>query len=82
MSAHLPSLAALVGADDDLLAAELRFNRLRSQVAVIRALADHVEHLARLRDSDGLTDQLIEELSRLGSRLLDAARPRVAPRES
>jgi hypothetical protein len=46
---------------------------LRSQVAVVRALADEVDSLSRLGDADGLPDQLIEELARLGCRLLDQA---------
>ena len=79
MTAHLPSLSALEADDDDLLSTELRFTRLRSQVAVVRALADHVEYLARPRSSDALAGQLIEELARLGACLLEATRPRTGP---
>ena len=66
MSAHLPSLDALESHDDDRLRAELRLARLRSQVAVVRTIADEVEVLARAHDTDGLRAELIEEMSRLG----------------
>jgi hypothetical protein len=46
---------------------------LRSQLAVIRALVDQVEHLAHATDADGLRAQLADEMSRLGHRLLEAA---------
>jgi hypothetical protein len=42
-------------------------------VAVIRTLADRAEHLARLGEADELSEQLIEEIARLGCRLLEAA---------
>jgi len=42
-------------------------------VAVVRALADQVEQLSRAADADGLGTQFVEELTRLGRRLLDAA---------
>jgi hypothetical protein len=73
MPAHIPSLAALESSDDGPLVAELRLARLRSQAAVVRALADHVEHLSRAGDADGIGDQIIEEMARLGCRLLEAA---------
>jgi hypothetical protein len=73
MLGHLPSLAALESNDDGPLAAELRLARLRSQAAVVRALADHVEHLSRAADADVLGAQLVEEVARLGCRLLEAA---------
>jgi hypothetical protein len=69
----IPSLAALEADDDGRLVAELRLARLRSQAAVVRALADHVECLARAGDADGIGDQLIEELAQLGCRLLETA---------
>lgn len=72
MSAHLPSLDALESHDDDRLRAELRLARLRSQVAVVRTIADEVEVLARPHDADGLRAELIEEMSRLGCLLLEA----------
>lgn len=58
MLSHLPSLAALES-DDDRLGAELRLARLRSQVAVVRTVADEVEHLAQRGDADGLRAQLV-----------------------
>jgi hypothetical protein len=73
MLASLPTLAALESDDDVRLAAELRLGGLRSQLAVIRTLADDIEHLARPQDSDGLGEQIVEEMARLGCRLLQAA---------
>jgi hypothetical protein len=73
MPAQLPSLAALESNDDGPLTAELRFVRLRSQAAIVRALADHAEHLSRATDTEGVGEQLIEEMARLGCRLLEAA---------
>jgi hypothetical protein len=73
MLANIPSLAALESGDQDRVVAELRLARLRSQVAVVRALADHVEYLARSGDVDGLGHQVIEEMARLGCRLLEVA---------
>ncbi len=81
MLAHMPSLAALESDDDDRLGAELELARLRSQVAVIRTIADEIEHLGRPRDADGLRAQLGEERARLGCRLLAvAASPTEPPR--
>lgn len=73
MQRPIPSFAALGSDDDSWLEAELRLGRLRSQVAVIRALADHVERLSRVEGADGVGDQLIEEMARLGYRLIEAA---------
>ena len=73
MLAHMPSLAALESDDDDRLGAELELARLRSQLAVVRTVCDEVEHLTRPRDADGPRTQLVEEMARLGCRLLDAA---------
>jgi len=73
MPALVPSLDALESNDDGLLAAELRFARLRSQAAVVRTIAEHVEQLAHPRDAEGLGAQLVEEMGRLGCRLLEAA---------
>ena len=66
-----PRLATLESNDDAQLTAELGLSRLRAQVAVVRTLADQIEHFARPRDADGLGKQLGEELARLGCRLLD-----------
>ena len=73
MPAYLPSLASLQSTEDGPLATELRLVRLRSQAAVVRALADRVEDLSRAAEADGLGDQLIEEMARMGRRLLEAA---------
>jgi hypothetical protein len=67
------SLSTLESDDEDRLAAELGLARLRSQLAVIRTLADHIEHLARPQDTDGLGHQIVEEMARLGCRLIEAA---------
>jgi hypothetical protein len=69
----LPSLATLESSDDGQLADELWLARLRAQVAVVRTLTDRIEQLALSGDADGLTRQLIEEMARLGCRLLEAA---------
>jgi hypothetical protein len=73
MNAHLPSLAALESNDDVRLAAEVRLAQLRSQAAIVHALADQVEHLSRAGDAEGLGDQMIEEMARLGCLLLETA---------
>jgi len=73
MHAQLPSLAALASNEDGPLDAELRLVNLRSQAAVVRTLADHVEQLSRAADAEGLGLQIVEEMARLGSRLLEAA---------
>ena len=52
---------------------EPRLVHLRSQLAVVRTLTDQVEQLSRAADVDGLGDQMVEEMARLGCRLLDAA---------
>jgi hypothetical protein len=72
MLALVPSLAALESDDNGRLEVEFRLARLRSQVAIVRALADYVECLAHSGDADGLS-QVIEEMTRLGCRLLEAA---------
>jgi urease accessory protein UreF len=73
MTSHIPSLAALESNTDGRLAAELRLVDLRSQAAIVRALADDVERFSREAEADGLARQLIEEMARLGARLLEAA---------
>ena len=57
----------------------LRLARVRSQVAVIRTLADHVEALARVGDASAIAEQLIEEMAHLGCRLLETAGALAAP---
>jgi hypothetical protein len=73
LRSYIPSLMALESDDESRLGAELRLVNLRSQAAIVRALADQAEHVSREVEVDGLARQLIEEMARLGSRLLDAA---------
>ncbi len=73
MLAPIPTLATLESNDDGQLTAELRLARLRAQVAVVRALADHIEHLAQPVGADELGEQLVEEMARLASQLTEAA---------
>jgi len=73
MLGHIPFLGALEADDDGRLVVELRLARLRSQAAVVRTLADHVEYLSHAGDADGIGDQLIEELAQLACRLLETA---------
>jgi hypothetical protein len=40
--------------------------RVRSQAAIVRALADHIKHVARPEDGDGRGQQLADEMARLG----------------
>ena len=74
MPTYIPSLAALESDDDAQLVAEIRLARLRSQVAIVRSLADHVEHLARPLGAEGLSQQLLEEMERTGHLLLQTVR--------
>jgi hypothetical protein len=62
----LPSVVALEANDDDKLAAELRLLRLRTQAAIVRTLAHHIERFARPEDAEALHEQLAEEMTRLG----------------
>jgi len=55
---------------------------LRRQVAVLRALLDQVEQLPRDLEGEGLPDQLIEELARLGCSFLEQASSLAASRPS
>lgn len=73
MVTPLRSLSAPESADDGQLTAELRLSRLRTQAALVRALADEVEYLSPRRDVGGLGEQLVEEAERLGHRLSEAA---------
>jgi ribosomal protein L29 len=59
--------------DEDCQATELQLTRLRAQVAIVRMLTDQIEHFARAKHIDGLSEQLIEEMRRLGCRLIEAA---------
>jgi hypothetical protein len=73
MLAHIPSLAAPEPTDDRPLAADPRLVRVRSQVAVIRTLADRADHLVRSGEAGEVSEQLVEEMARLGCQLLEAA---------
>jgi hypothetical protein len=72
MLAHIPSLATLEASDDRQLAADLELARLRAQMAIVRTLAEHIEHFAQPEDTGGLSEQLVDEMARLAHRLLDA----------
>jgi hypothetical protein len=69
----LPSIAALQSNDDGRLTAELRIAELRGHLAVVRALADQLERLVRPGNTEGLHEQLVEEMARLGCRIFEAA---------
>jgi hypothetical protein len=69
----LPSVTTLESDDENQLATELRLVRLRTQVAVVRTLADQIELLMSPRHVDGLSDQLMEEVATLRGRLFEAA---------
>ena len=73
MPVNIPSRAALESNHEGSRAAAFRLAGLRSQAAVVRALADQVEHLSRAADAEGVDHQIIEEMARLGCRLLEAA---------
>lgn len=73
MSAQTISVAAPEANQGGPLAAEARLVDLRSQVAVVRTLADQVEQLSRAADVASLGGQMVEEIARLGCRLLEAA---------
>jgi hypothetical protein len=69
----LPSVSTLRSNDDGRLDAELRVVRLRTQVAVVRTLADEIECVVSPHQLHGLSDQLVEEMARLGRRLFEEA---------
>jgi hypothetical protein len=72
-TSNLPAVTTLESSDDAQLVAELRLARLRTEVAVVRTLADQIELLVSPRRADGLSEQLIEEMARLGCLLFEAA---------
>ena len=63
----------------EVVAVQARLVRVRSQVAIIRTLADHIETLSRVADADAVAEQVIEELARLGCRLLETAAALAGP---
>lgn len=77
MPAAPASSQALHGRDDAALKATLRLARLRRQAAVVRALADEVERVSSSGDANELDNQFIEEVARLGCRLVEAVGPLV-----
>jgi hypothetical protein len=77
MPTALPSGQALEARDEAALEATLRLARLRRQAAVVRTLADQVERVSRPGDADALGNQLIEEVARLGCRLVEGVGPLV-----
>jgi hypothetical protein len=73
MTVYLPSLKALNEPDDGLLREELKLVTVRQQVAVARTLADQVEGITSPHKVHTLRAQLVEEMARLGCRLLEGA---------
>jgi hypothetical protein len=85
MTANPPSNVALVSDDQGRLAAEVRLAGVRSQLAVVRALLDQIDHLTQAERADCLGEQLVEEVARLGSLLHEATKRAVVspcPRDS
>jgi hypothetical protein len=60
----LPTLAALLSAEDERLEYEIRLAAVRAQAAVVRAVIDDVESLTLARQSAPL-HELVEEIARL-----------------
>lgn len=73
MMDHRPSIVALESHDDLLVSMGRRLAGLRSQAAVVRALANQLTHFPRAADAAGLRNQLIEEVARLARRIAEAA---------
>lgn len=73
MTRTVPSIASLESNDDGQLIAELRTAELREQLALVRTLADHIDNLLRPSDIKGASEQLFEEMARLGCRLFETA---------
>jgi hypothetical protein len=68
-----PSPYAQYILNDWRLREELRALSIRKQAAIVRALADELEHLAPQGATGSLREQLVEELARLGCRILETA---------
>lgn len=66
-----PSLVAQHASDEVWLCEDVL--AVRKQTAVVMALADELEHLAPWRPTSTLRQQLVEELARLGCRILETA---------
>jgi hypothetical protein len=69
----LPSIDAVQSNNDARPTAGLRIAELRVQLALVRTLADHIDHLVRPRDIKAAREQLFEEMARLGCRLFETA---------
>ncbi len=59
--------------------AEVGLERLRAQVAVVRTLTEQIDRFARPENTDQLTEHIVEEMARLGCRLLEAAASMTRP---
>jgi hypothetical protein len=71
---HLPSVRAPSTDDEHVPADEPPVLTTRRQIAIVRTLADELERcLDRGRAALALREQLVEELTRLGCRSLEAA---------
>jgi hypothetical protein len=68
-----PSLWALESNDEGRLVAEVGLVRIRTQAAVVRALADQIEVFVKPDRAHWLGDQLVEEAARLACGILEAA---------
>ena|GEM_PF-3192909 len=68
-----PPVRTPYASDDERLREELRVLAVREQTALVRALADELEHLAPWGTTGGLRQQLVEELARLGCRIIETA---------
>lgn len=73
MKTHLPSLRALQTSDDERLREDLTLLAVREQVAIVRAFTDELERLTSRKRMRGLCEQFVEELARLGCRILETA---------
>lgn len=73
----LPSIRARCPSDDDApLVREMGAAMIRTQAAVVRALLDEVDRLVpRVTEQRAMMSQLSDEIMRLASGLVDAARP-------
>jgi type II secretory pathway component PulM len=69
----LATLAVREPKSDAPRAVEAQLKHVRTQAAAVRAVADHAEQLARAATIDRITEELVEEMARLGCRLLEAA---------
>jgi hypothetical protein len=73
----LPSIEALRSSDERLLSYELCSIATRRQIALVRSIADALEHCMSERQRPGkviaMRAQLAEEVARLGCRALEAA---------